>query len=125
MWDATVELLDNEVFAKLVIGIVAMAWAAFQGSDWYAKFCKARFDKAFLAVEAGAQITYETYVRECKIANEDGKLTPEERKDAREMAIEAAKRFGLSHGVDVGREITEEYIDLALDKAIAKLRVHK
>ena len=119
------DLLDNEVFMGLIASIVSVIWAALRASEWYAKFCKARFDKAFLAVEAGAQITYETYVRECKIANEDGKLTPEERKDAREMAIEAAKRFGLSHGVDVGREITEEYIDLALDKAIAKLRGHK
>ena len=125
MWQAVVDLIDNEVLAKLVIGAVAMAWTALKGSDWYRQFCKARFDQAFLAVEAGVQLTYETYVRECKRLNEDGKLTDNERTEARRLAIEAAKMFGKSHGVDVARQITDEYIGLALDKAIAKLRAQK
>lgn len=43
---------------------------------------------------------YHEYVKERKIASEDGKLTEEEKKEAREKAILKLKEIGKEKGID-------------------------
>jgi hypothetical protein len=62
------------------------------------------------------------YVKTIKESREDGKLTEEEARCARQRAQEAAIEFGRTQGIDVLRELGTEYIDLAIAKLVKQLK---
>lgn len=62
---------------------------------------KAIFKKAQDAVSVAVKQVYQTYVSELKEANTDGKLTPEEKKNARDQAVAIAKSYIGMKGLKV------------------------
>jgi hypothetical protein len=116
--DTLKAILSNDAFITLIATIIGTLWAAFKASAWFQSRKAGRVEKALLCLEHGVETTYQTYVRECKLANADGKLTPEERAAALNSAIENASAYARQEGLDLalelGRERLAGYIEAIL-----------
>lgn len=111
-------LLANDAFITLVATALGALWAALKASDWFQSRKTDRVQRAMLCLEHGVETTYQTYVRGLKQANEDGKLTDEERTEALNLAIETASTYARQDGLDLalelGRERLAGYIEAIL-----------
>jgi len=114
-------LLSDSALA-LVGTALGGAWTVFKSLDCFRRAQTRRYGKALETLEAGVEHTYRTYVEAIKSAREDGKLTREERREARRRAREAALRFGQANGIDVLAEIGDEYLDLRIAKLVKRLK---
>lgn len=114
--------LVSETSVTLLGALFGTAWTFFKSQDWYQRAKQRRYAQAITALEAGVDQTYQTYVRAIKEASEDGKLTPAERRRAREMARDAAISFGRTQGVDVLAEVGQDYVDLWINRLVKKLK---
>jgi len=115
-------VLSSEAGLTVVGGVLGAVWTFFRSTKLYRRLQKKRFSKAVEALEAAVDLTYRTYVREIKVAREDGKLTDAEIAEARRRAREAAIEFGRTQGVDVLRELGANYIDLWIGKIVKRLK---
>lgn len=106
------ELLHSEAGLTLVGSVLGTVWTFFRSRDWYERVRRRRFGRAVTAVEAGVELAYRTYIREIKKGRADGKLTEKEMERAREKARRVAIKYGRTTGVDVARELGDEYFDL-------------
>ena len=97
-------------------------WTLFKSTELYARIRRWRCERALLALEAGVMATYETYVREIKASREDGKLTSEERREARRRAKEYAIDLARSQGLDIVRELGQHYLDAWLERLVRRLK---
>ena len=115
-------VLASDAGLAVLGSVVGGIWTLVQSSRWYRRMRTRRFHGAVQALEAGVELTYRTYVRAIKQSREDGKLTDEERRRARRRARQAAIEFGQTRGIDVIRELGPEYVELWLEKTVARLR---
>jgi len=107
----------------LLLGtVLAGVWSLFKSTELYARLHRRRCERALLALEAGVMNTYETYVREIKASREDGKLTSEERREARRRAKNYALDLARSEGLDIARELGHTYLDAWLERLVRKLK---
>jgi len=116
------QILTSDAFLGLVATGLGSLWALVKGSDWYNRRRNRRFRRAVLALEAGVDETYRTYVSAVKDAREDGKLTKHEQRRARELARQTAIDYGRTEGVDVLRELGESYIDMWINKLVRRMK---
>lgn len=116
------QILASDTALTMVGGLLGTAWTFFRSKDWYRRAKKRRYFRAVRALEAAVERTYRTYVRSIKRGRADGKLTEEEAANARRMARRAALDFGRTEGVDVLREIGEDYLDLWLSRVLGRAR---
>ena len=79
-----------------------------------------RLARAVECVEAGVRETYEEYVRAMKAASIDGKLTDEERAEARRRAIERAKDYAAREGVDLLKVYAKTYLPVLVEKILRR-----
>jgi len=107
-----------DALTQLLLTVVAAVWTAFKGSDLWERSKQSKVDKALLALEAGVQTSYEVYVRECKLANEDGKLTTQERANARQRAIDAAKLYASKEGINLVETLGADYITMLVERVV-------
>ncbi len=114
--------LSSEAGLALVGSFFGGVWVLFKSSDWYQRRLRHRYQRALLALEAGVQQAYDSYVRAIKEARKDGKLTDDERKRARDIAREAAITFGRGQGVDVVRQLGQEFVDTLTNRMVRKLK---
>lgn len=108
--------------ATTALGALGALWTAFRSSDWLSRMKNERFRKALEALEAGVEQTYRTYVRALKAGREDGKLTDEERRQARALARETAMAFGRTQGIDVLEALGRDYVDLWIAKLVKNFK---
>lgn len=99
------EVIQADQVVAAVGSLVGGLWAMFKTGDWFARVKKQRYYTAVEAVEAAVDATYRTYVQQLKQAREDGKLTAQEREQARSMARQTAVEYGRTAGVDVLKEL--------------------
>lgn len=116
------QVLSSELGLSLVGAVLGTIWTAFRSTEWFAGARARRYAAALEALEAGVDLTYDTYVRAIKEARADGKLTKEEIREARRRACDAAISFGRSKGIDVLREVGAEYVDLWIAKLVKRLK---
>ncbi|MCC6699494.1 MAG: hypothetical protein IT365_27965 [Candidatus Hydrogenedentes bacterium] len=116
------ENLVSGTSVTLLGALFGTAWTFFKSQDWYQRAKERRYAQALLALEAGVDQTYQTYVRSIKESSADGKLTPAERRRARELARDAAVLYGRTQGIDVINEVGQEYIDLWINRLVSKLK---
>ena len=75
------------------------------------------------AAEAAVTKTYLTYVRECKKASADGKLTDEEKQEARIRAFSVLKEYGKSQGKDLISKYGPDMISSTIEKAVSQASI--
>ena len=115
-------ILQSEAGLALVGSILGGVWTFFKSCDWYVRIRRRRYSQALRALEAGVEQTYQTYVRAIKESSADGRLSEDERRQARQLARETAIAFGRTEGVDVLRELGEAYLDLWITKLVNRLK---
>lgn len=116
------QVFSSELGLTIVGTIFGAVWAAFRSSEWYGRLRRQRFQQGLLALEAGVEETYRTYVQALKEARADGTLTEEEKRQARALAKERAVAIAQCEGVDLLRAVGAEYIDLWIAKLVKKLK---
>lgn len=117
-----ISALNSGFGLTLVTAILGSIWTAFRSTDFYRRARSERYGEAVQALEAGVELTYRTYVRAIKESREDGKLTKEEMRLARQRAREAAIQYGRTRGIDVLRELGSDYVDLLIAKLVKNLK---
>ncbi len=116
------EWFSSEGALTLIGGLIGTAWTLFKSTEWYSQRRRNRYEAAIEVLEAAVEETYRTYVAALKEGRSDGKLTPAERRRARQLARERAISIGRSRGVDVLRELGQELIDLWIARHVKKLK---
>ena len=100
-----------ETASTAVVGVVAVAaaWAAKRYVDDGTERVTAR-EVLWDAGRAAVAETYETYVKALKERAADGRLTTDEKSEARRIAVERAKQIAKSRGVDLAKTYGEEIV---------------
>jgi hypothetical protein len=106
--ESLLNFLNSDAFIGLIMSVLVTGWGLFKSSDWWKAHVDKRREKAIDCLEAGVDTSYRSYVQAIKHARDDGKLTPEEMAEAREIAITAAIDYGREKGVDVVKELGPE-----------------
>ena len=97
--DQLIEVL-LPVIPGLIIAGVALVLGWIKGKGWL----KAEFLEQFKTdVSAVVNEVYQEYVKARKLASEDGKLTEDEKKEARRLALEKLKAIGAAKGKDYAK----------------------
>ena len=95
MWEMLIEHIPTLV--TLGVGLL-VAWVVRKG------WIKADLgDKLKLDVSGAVNAVYHEYVKARKEANADGKLTDEEKKEARNLALAKLKEIGKEKGIDYAK----------------------
>lgn len=115
-------VLTSETALTLAAAVVCACWSLIKGSEALRRCRQRRFQRAIQVLEAGVEETYRTYVGALKAGRADGKLTPEERRRARELALTRARAIARNQGVDLIREIGEPFVDLWIAKLVKRLK---
>lgn len=115
-------VLQSESALTVLGAVLGGAWTFFKSTELYSRIRRQKAVGAIEALEAGVELTYRTYVEAIKEARADGRLTEDEKRQARQLAREAAIEFGRGRGVDVLNEVGEDYVDLWIAKLVKKLK---
>ena len=92
-------------YMPAIIGLVLTGFAALLAWVKAKGWLNAQFlDQLNVDVSAAVNDTYQTYVRARKAANGDGKLTAEEKGEARKKALDTLKEIGKAKGKDYAKE---------------------
>lgn len=112
MWEAIIPLIPEIV--AVVLGFIATLAVR-------KKWIKEDLAKKLEGDISGAVTeVYDEYVKAKKKGNEDGKLTDEEKKVARDMAIAKVKEIGKTKGVDYAKEYGLPLIKGLIEKYVTK-----
>ena len=116
------QVLQSEPGLTLLGTVLGGFWTLFKSSEWWARRRRRRFSKGLNVLEAAVEETFRTYVRAIKASRADGKLTEAEKRRARELASQCAARIARRQGLDVARELGDDFLDLWIAKLVKKLK---
>jgi len=85
----------------------------------------AAMQEAVLAIQAGVTKTYHEFVQTAKEVSADGKLSPDEKKRARDMAIAAAKDLATGPAKDLLLKWGKEKITALIEQYLARYKGEK
>jgi hypothetical protein len=97
-------------------------WTLFKSSECYQRIRGKKSDQALQVLESAVEETYRTYVQAIKAARADGRLSGEEKKQARQLAKERAFALAKQQGLDLLRLLGNDNIDLWLTKSVNRLK---
>jgi hypothetical protein len=109
----------SDAILPAVVAIVSALWAWVRKNE---KLQAWKLTKAMECLEAGVQNAYDEYVRAIKLASEDGKLTEEERRNARTLAIDSAKAYAKNYGIDLVKELGAEMLPKLIEGILSKFK---
>lgn len=66
--------------------------------------------------------TYHEYVKDIKAKKQDGKLTKDEAKNARDMALNKLKNFAKAEGINVAKAVGEAALPALIEKAVNAMK---
>ncbi len=115
----------NPYLSYLMFGLFGSLWAIMRAYEIYQQLRNSKYRLALTIIESAVQKTYETYTREIKKAREDGKLTPEERKKAFEMAMQTALEMARGQNLELNKIIRKELLPYLIHRALQKLKLQK
>jgi hypothetical protein len=78
-------------------------------------------EKLVAVAEMGVRSSSQTYVEAIKAASADGKLTEDEAKHARSLAVDAAIAIGKTQGMDIMKEYGLDVINWVIEYLVGKL----
>ena len=83
-----------------ILSLIGLGFAWLKRKGWV----KAEFlEELERDVGSVVNLTYQEYVKARKEASKDGKLTEDEKKQARQIAIDKLKALGKEKGIDYGK----------------------
>jgi hypothetical protein len=112
------ELMVSETVLTLVATIAGLVWSALKATEWHTQLDAQREVRAVEVIEVAVEETYRTYVQALKAAREDGKLTQEERRAARQRAKQRAFQIARQDGVDLLFALGPHRVDLWIEKVV-------
>lgn len=115
-------MFDSESGLMLLATVAGAVFAFVRGMAWWRALSATRLQKALQCVQVGVELTYQEYVAGIKEGRADGTLTAEEKAKARSRAKRIAIDYGLKQGVDVVKELTHEYLDVAISQAVKRAK---
>ena len=110
------------VVGSILFVCALVIWSVFKCLDVAKANKKERRDIALRALEAGVSKTYDVYVRLIKGVRDDGKLTANEIRTARDRSVGFAIEFARNQGVDVVETIGREYLPVLVTKIVRHLK---
>ena len=116
------EVQIPESALTLAAADLGAAWTFFKTSDWFERLRRKKLDRALEILEAAVEETYRTYVEAITLARADGKLTADERRQARALAQARAVAIGRAQGIDVLAALGREQVDLWIAKLVKGLK---
>lgn len=115
-------LIERPEFWEIIFSIVAAIWAAVQTSNAYVQYRQRtnteKLGKAFAIIESAVQDTYENYVRTIKTESADGRLSSDERKYAKDMAVRNAIAKGKAIGLDLVQLLTQYGVETYVQRTV-------
>ena len=120
--ERVLEVIGLEWAVTILGSIVASVWTFFKSRELSESLKEEKHATAIEALEAGVEHTYRLYVESLKEGREDGKLTSEEKKLARQKALACAQEYGLTRGVDVIEQLGKEYIPVLIARIVRSLK---
>ncbi len=119
-----IPMLDQFIFYFL-FALFGMAWLGMRAYEVYQQIRNSKYRLALMIIESAVQKTYDTYTREIKKSREDGKLTPEERRKAFEMAMQTALEMARGQNLELNRIIRKELLPYMIKSALQRLKLQK
>lgn len=110
--------MDNE-WVGLAITTLLTVVIGFQGTSYYRKM---KYQMAIRILRLAVEWVYKNYVRPTKDSNDDGKLTDGQKLIAEKMAVDKAQEFAAAEGIDLQKQIREEYMDLYIQQLVAQAK---
>ena len=114
-------ILTSDAALALTASIVGGVWALVKTTSWFERLRRRRLERALFALEAAVEQVYREYVAALKEAN-NGALTPEEQRQARQYARDRALEIARAQGIDLLRELGADYLDLWISRLVKKLK---
>lgn len=114
-------ILGQEQFFNIIATVVGMGWLWLQRKLQVDRQTDRKWDDILLYIEAGVMQTYQTYVKARKNASDDGKLTEEEKKQARQQAWTCATQYAAKDGINLLLE-AGDLAGVLIEKAVGNLK---
>ena len=115
-------LLGSEQILAMAATFIGSAFLWLRQREWVQKH---NAEKVVQCIETAVQQTYDEYVRACKEASFDGKLTDEERVEARKLALEKAVAIAKEQGVSLATNFAESYLPTLIEKVVSTAKGSK
>lgn len=112
---------EEQVFNLIAMGAAAV-WAWGQRQMGIDRKTSKNWNAALSFLEAGVAKTYQVYVKQRKTAAADGKLTEEEKREARELALNYARSYARDNGIELVKTIGADLVPVFLEKAVGTLK---
>jgi len=115
-------VFTNENIFTAIALVVSTLWAYIKRQDF--RDGKLAFEKqvAIEAIESGVTRTYHQFVKARKFANNDGKLTEDEKKQAVISTLNFAKDLAKQQGVELTSTMTEHYARVLIEATVERLK---
>lgn len=121
--DKIAELLASDIFYPMIVSVFALIYGMLKTKYFVFDKPKDERKKKLVAIgEVAVKEVFDDYVRELKLANEDGKLTKEEIKIANKMGVDKIKEKAKESGLEIGKIIIEEYLPKFIDGLVKKAK---
>ena len=114
-------ILGQDQFFNIIATVLGMGWLWLQRSLNVDRKTDRKWDDILLYVEAGVMQTYQTFVKARKAGSDDGKLTEEEKKLARQQAWTCATQYASKDGINLLLE-AGDMAGVLIEKAVGNLK---
>lgn len=119
-----IEFIDQIAF-YLLFAAFGLAWIIMKTVELYIAGKESKYKILLTIIESAVQDTYDTYTREIKKAREDGKLTPEERQKAFELALQKAVEIARKQKIEILKLLPKEILKYYILRALQRLKMRK
>ncbi len=124
MFTTTIPLLDPILF-YVCFFLFGCLWAIMRAYELYQKVRNSQYRIVLTLIESAVQKTYDTYTREIKKSREDGKLTPEERQKAFQLAVQTAIEMARGQNLELNKIVRKELLPYLIRRSLQKLKLQK
>ena len=121
------DFFGSPEFFNLVISLLAGIWTFFKGTEWYSRLVTDKYQSIVSLVELAVDQIYQTYVRVRKASSDTapvGKLSEEERVEARSKAVDLVKQLAEQRGLDLTKLVgSDGDVELLVQKVVNDVKL--
>ncbi len=119
-----IEFVDQIIFYML-FATLGLTWIIMKAVELYRAGKESKYKILLTIIETAVQETYNTYTREIKKAREDGKLTPEERQKAFDLALQKAIELARKQKLEILKLLPREILRYYILRALQRLKMRR